>query len=183
MQEDLKKIFGKEGGLDGKSVEFLTNALAKSNQPGFDYLEFKISLDRLRGMGMDDSTAFKSAFATASTVGLTKDKLVSTAQHYKQILAKEKGQFDLALNNQLEKRVNGKRQEVQQLKNKIEEWKSNIAKLEEQIARSQATIDDADNHIKAEMQKIESTKNSFEKTHQSIFEQIEDDLRNIQTYL
>ena len=183
MQEDLKKIFGTPSNLDEKSIEFLTTALAKNNKPGFDYLEFKISLDKLRSLGMDDATAFKSAFATASTVGLTKDKLVSTAQHYKQVLSKEKAQFDLALNNQLEKRVNGKRKEVEKLKKQINDWNEKIAKLQEQIARSQATIDDADNHIKGEMQKIEKTKNNFEHTHQSIFEQIEEDLESIQNYL
>lgn len=183
MQEELKKIFGESGVLDTKSVDFLTSALAKNNQPGFDYLEFKLSLDKLKEMGMDEVTAFKSAFATASTVGLTKDKLVSTAQLYKQVLSKEKGQFDLALNNQLEKRVNGKRSEVEKLKNRINEWREKIAILEEQIARSQATIDDADNQIQTEMKKIEATKNSFEKTHQSIFDQIERDLVNIQSHL
>ena len=183
MKEDLKKIFGSSGNLDAKSVEFLTGALAKNNKPGFDYLEFKISLSKLETLGMDEVTAFKSAFATASTVGLTKDKLVATAQHYKQVLSKEKGQFDLALNNQLEKRVNGKRKEVEKLKKQIGEWKEKIAKLEEQISRSQATIDDADNHIQSEMDKIENTKQSFEQTHQSIFVQIEKDLENIQRLL
>lgn len=183
MQEELKKIFGKDETIDSKSVEFLTNALAKGNQPGFDYLEFKISLSKLEEIGMDESTAFKSAYATASTVGLTKDKLVTTAQHYKQVLSKEKGQFDLALNNQLEKRVNGKRNEVEKLKKKIGEWNEKIAALNEQIARAQATIDDADQNIQAEMRKIETTKNNFERTHQSMFVHIEKDLENIQMYL
>ena len=183
MKDDLKKIFGEAENLDPKSVDFLTGALAKNNRPGFDYLEFKLSLDRLKKLGMDEETAFKSAFATASTVGLTKDKLVSTAQHYKQVLAKEKGQFDLALGKQLDKRVNGKRQEVEKLKKQIEGWKEKMAQLQEQIARSQATIDDADNQIQAEMKKIEKTKDHFEHSHESIFQQIEKDLENIQRFL
>ena len=40
MQKDLKNIFGTTTGLDDKSMEFLTAALAKNNLPGFDYLEF-----------------------------------------------------------------------------------------------------------------------------------------------
>lgn len=183
MQEDLKKIFGNAAELDSKSVDFLTHALSKNNLKGFDYIEFKVSLSRLTELNMPEETAFKSAFATASTVGLTKDKLVTTAQHYKQVLAKEKQQFDLALNNQLEKRVMGKKKEVEKLKKKIVDWEEQIAKLKEQIARSQATIDDADNHIQGEMNKIETTKSNFENTHQHILEQIELDLQNIQRYL
>ena len=79
MQKNLKNIFGNDHGLDEKSVDYLTSALAKNNLPGFDYLEFKQSLAALADLGMDEPTAIKSAFATASTVGLTKDKLVKTA--------------------------------------------------------------------------------------------------------
>jgi hypothetical protein len=126
MQKNLKNIFGTHHGLDDKSVDYLTKALAKNNLPGFDYLEFKQSLIALAKMGMDEATAMKSAFATASTVGLTKDKLMKTAQHYKQILATEKTQFDEALGNQLNKRVNSKRQEVEKLKVQIGKWKDKL---------------------------------------------------------
>jgi chromosome segregation ATPase len=183
MQQDLKEVFGNLQGLDAKSVEFLTQALEKNNLPGFDYLEFKLSLARLASMNIPEETAYRSAFATASTVGLTKDKLVSTAQHYRQVLVKEKEQFDLALNNQLQKRVNTKKQEVEKLKAQILAWKDQIEKLQSQILKSQATIDDADNQIQGEMRKIENTKESFEHTHQSILGQIEVDLNHIQRYL
>lgn len=183
MQQNLKEIFGGMIGLDAKSVEFLTQALERNNLPGFDYLEFKLSLERLASMNIPEETAFKSAFATASTVGLTKDKLITTAQHYKQVLIQEKEQFDLALNNQLQKRVNSKRQEIEKLKTQIAAWKDQIEKLQSQIIKSQATIDDADNLIQAEMNKIQATKANFENTHQSILNQVELDIKNIQRYI
>jgi predicted nucleic acid-binding Zn-ribbon protein len=122
-------------------------------------------------------------YATASTVGLTKDKLVSTAQHYRQVLLKEKEQFDVALNNQLHKRVNSKKQEVEKLKAQIDVWKQQIENLKNQIAKSQATIDDADNMIQHEMDRISATKENFVHTHQSILNQIDLDIQNIQKYL
>jgi septal ring factor EnvC (AmiA/AmiB activator) len=183
MQKDLKAVFGTIQGLDEKSVEFLTNALAKNNLPGFDYLEFKLSVGRLLLMAMPEDTAYKSTFTTASTVGLTKEKLISTAQHYKEILLKEKEQFDLALNNQLQKRVKSKQEEVEKLKIQIENWKVQIENLKTQIAKSQATIDTADEQIGAEMRKIETTKDNFEHTYRSILSQIELDMQNVQKYL
>ncbi|MFT4758564.1 MAG: putative nucleic acid-binding Zn-ribbon protein [Paraglaciecola sp.] len=183
MQKNLKNIFGTHHGLDDKSVDYLTKALAKNNLPGFDYLEFKQSLIALAKMGMDEATAMKSAFATASTVGLTKDKLMKTAQHYKQILATEKTQFDEALGNQLNKRVNSKRQEVEKLKVQIGKWKEQVSKLETQIAQSQNTIDHADENIRAEMQKIESTKTNFEQAYQTIENQIDKDVEDVDLYL
>ena len=183
MQKDLKTLFGKDHGLDQKSVEFLTNALEKSNLPGFDYIEFKQSLVALALMNMDEATAFKSSFATASTVGLTKMKLLETAEHYKKVLKDEKSQFDVALQNQMQQRVASKQQEVVKLKDQIAKHEEKIAQLKEQIAKFQSTIDGADSQIQKAKQKIDHTQTSFEHTHQSILNQIEKDIENIQKYL
>ena len=183
MQQNLENIFGTHHGLDSKSVDYLTAALAKNNLPGFDYLEFKQSLAALANLGMDESTAIKSAFATAATVGLTKEKLIQTAKHYKQVLATEKNQFDEALVNQMNKRVNNKREEVEKLKVQIGRWKEQISKLEAQIAQSQSTIDHADENIQAEIGKIETTKTNFEYAYQSIGNQVDKDVESFNLYL
>ncbi len=183
MQKDLKTLFGKDHGLDQKSVEFLTNALEKSNLPGFDYIEFKLSLGALAQLNMDEATAFKSSFATASTVGLTKMKLLETAEHYKKVLKDEKSQFDVALQNQMQQRVASKQQEVVKLKEQIAKHEEKIAQLKEQVAKFQTTIDGADAQIDAAKQKINSTQVSFNSTHQSILNQIEKDIENIQMHL
>ncbi|RMG87404.1 MAG: hypothetical protein D6714_02400 [Bacteroidetes bacterium] len=183
MQKSLKDVFGTIDGLDPKSVEFLTKALEKNNLPGFDYLEFIQSLKALSDLNMDEATAMKSAFATASTVGLTKEKLLQSAEHYKQVLANERQQFEAALQNQLNKRVKGKQTEVEKLKAQIVKWKEQIRKLEEQIERSQATIDNADAHIQNEMEKIERTKEAFEFTFQNILNRIDKDIENMNIYI
>lgn len=183
MQKDLKKIFGDHHGLDDKSVGFLVSALTKSNLPGFDYLEFKQSLAALGAMDMDEQTAIRSAFATASTVGLTKEKLLKTAEHYKQVLQTEKRQFDAALQKQIEQRIQGKAAEVAKLKKQVEEYKAKIAQLEAQIAKSQETIDHADEHISAAKEKIDSTRENFEHTLQSVVNEIDKDIENINKYL
>ena len=183
MINDLKSIFNKNQNLDGKSLESLVNALSRNNLPGFDYLEYIQSLGRMADLGMMEEVAFKSTFATATTVGLTKEKLVSSAHHYKEVLAQEKSQFDIALKNQLDKRVKSKRAEVEKLRNQILAWQKQIENLQKQIAKSQATIDSADQNIKGEMDKIEATKQSFEMTHQTILKQIDQDIANIQKYI
>ena len=161
----------------------LTKALEKNNLDGFDYIEFKQSLGRLRALNMDESTAYKSAFATASTVGLTKDKLLKTAEHYKKVLFNEKQQFDEALQKQMEQRVESKRTEVEKMKKQVEDYKAKIKQLEEKIAKAQSTIDHADEHIQAARQKIESTKEAFEATLQSILKEIDQDIENVNTLL
>ena len=183
MQNNLKPIFGGTHGLDPKSVDFLTKALAKSNLPGFDYLEFKLALTRLSEMNMEESTAFKSAFATAQTVGLTKSKLIDTANHYKKVLQKERDQFGQALENQIQKKVAGKQKEVEKLKAQIAKHQEKIQQLQSQVDQYQSTINGADQEISDAKSKIETTKDGFEHTHQSILNQIEKDIENFNKYL
>lgn len=183
MNKDLKTIFGAQHGLDDKTVNFLTNALEKSNLPGFDYLEFKQAMAALAKMDMDEPTAFKSAFAAASTMGLTKEKLIKTANHYKVVLNKENQQFGIALQNQTKTRVNGKLQEVEHLKEQIVKHQQKIVQLEEQVKKFQATIDNADNDVQEAKARIEGTKENFLLTYQSIMNEIDKDIENIDLFL
>lgn len=183
MQKDLKAFFGDHHGLDERSINALAKALEKNNLPGFDYIEFKQALGRLQDMDMDESTAFRSAFATASTVGLTKEKLLKTADHYRKILTKEKQQFDDSLKRQMEQRVSAKQQEVEKLKKQIEDHKAKIRQLQEKVEKAQVTIDHSDEHIQEAKTKLLDTKEKFDYALQSIVNEIEKDIENIGTYL
>ena len=183
MQKNLKAIFGDQPNLDEKSVDFLTRALDKNNLPGFDYLEYKQALRALRQMGMEDEVAFKSAFATASTMGLTKEKLVKSADHYKKVLSQEQRQFEEALKKQTEQRVQSKIQEVNQLKQQIAVYQSKIQELQQQMSQAQQTIESADEVITTQQQKIDETKHNFETALNSILDQINGDIQSIQQFL
>lgn len=183
MASNLNQIFKLNGDVDQKSLDFLTRALDRSNLAGFDYLEFKQSLNSLKQMNMDDETAIKSAYATASTVGLTKDKLVQTARHYQQVIDKEKSQFDEALQNQVKEKIAGKKGEVDRLKNLIEENNKRVAQIQAEIKKAQSTIDNADQDIKEAQDKIDATKTNFETTYQSILGVIAEDIDKFNKYL
>ena len=114
---------------DQKSIDFLENAMIKSSQPGFDYLKFKQSIDSLSSLNLDTVTSLKSAFATASTMGVTKDSLLQSGRHYLTVLGDEKKQFDQALTNQVQQRVDSKKEELKKLELQIEENKRQMAKL------------------------------------------------------
>ena len=183
MQRDLKNIFGDTTGLDEKSMDFLTSALVKNNLPGFDYLEFKQSLSALASLNMDESTAFKSAFATAATVGLTKEKLLKTAEHYREVLAQENKAFDQALKKQIVQKVESKKGEMEKLKKQIQEHQEQIQKLQEQIVKNESILEHADETIQASLEKINHTKTQFESTFQAILNQINRDIEDINQYL
>lgn len=183
MQKKLKDIFGSHHGLDERSIEFLTKALEKHNLPGFDYIEFKQSLGALIDMGMEEDMAYKSSFATASTLGLTKEKLKKSVEHYKNVLSNEKKQFNAALEKQIEQRVRAKQEEVAKLRKQVEEYQAKIQQLQEKMAKAQSTIDNADQDINSSKERIESSRENFEFTWQSIMNQISVDIENIDNYL
>ena len=181
----MKSFFtAQQEGLDSKSVDFLIHALEKNNLPGFDYIEFKQSLAALAAMvQLDEGTRFKSAFATATAMGLDKNKLLASADHYKRILNNEKEQFNAALQKQIDQRVLTKKLEVEKMRKQIEEFQTKIKELESRIQQTQSTISQQDDLITKEMEKIESTKDGFESTIVSILSEIDRDIQHIQTYL
>ncbi len=168
---------------DQKSIDFLENALEKRAQSGFDYLKFKLSIEQLASLNLDASTSLKSAYATASTMGVTKDALLQSARHYLTVLGDEKKQFDQALNNQVQQRIDSKKDELQKLQQQIEEHRRQISKLEKQIIEFQERIAKSDEEVADAKASIEQTKIKFENTYQQFVSAIEQDITTIQQNL
>lgn len=183
MAKNLKDVYGNYHNLDERAMDALVKALQRENLPGFDYLEFKQSLDALYKIGMDEDTAVRSAFATASTVGLTKEKLLKTAAHYKKVLMDEKQSFDQSMQRHLQQRVEGKLEEVEKLKKKVTEYEAKIEQLKAQIVKYNTTIEQADSTIAADKERIEATRGGFETTLQSIVNDIDRDIERIEDVL
>ncbi len=179
----ISHLLGLGGSTDQKSVDFLENALVKQSQPGFDYLKFKQSIGQLAGLNLDTTTSLKSAFATASTMGVTKDTLLQSARHYLTILGDEKKQFDQALNNQVQQRIASRKEELQKLQQQIEDHKRQIIKLEKQIVEFQEKISRSDEEVSEAKASIDMTKSKFENTYQQFVSAIERDMTAIQQHL
>jgi chromosome segregation ATPase len=179
----ISQLLGLGSSADQKSVDFLENAMIKQTQPGFDYLKFKQSVDQLAGLKLDTSTALKSAFVTASTMGVTKESLLQSARHYLTILGEEKNQFDQALTNQVQQRIDSKKSELQNLQQQIEEHRRQIAKLEKQILEFQEKIARSDEEVAEAKSSIDQTKLKFENTYQQFVSAIELDITAIQQNL
>ena len=182
MGKKFYELFKSLDGLDAKSISYLSNAIEKNNLKGFDYLEFKKSLAAMADM-LDEETAIKSAFATAANMGLTKDKLLQSIEHYKNVLSKEKRQFDEALKSQTEQKINNKREEKLQLKEHIVNLKKKISEVENKIAAYQERIDNSDSEIAAAEEKINETKKNFENAFSKFNEEISEDFNLINSIL
>ncbi len=176
METELSSLLDLPSDSDSKSTNLLLNALQVHSQEGFDYLKYKRAVEQLMDMGMDQTTALKSALATAGTLGITKEKLLQSIKHYQKVMDNEKRLFDEALNQQMQKRVASKLEEADYLKDKVEEYEQKIRELKTKIVQMKQKLDESGEKIDVEKSKIIDTKNQFEQSYIQIVRVLKSDL-------
>lgn len=171
------------GAVDVKIVEKLLQAIEKNNLDGFDYLEYKKALKALEKMPMDEATKFRSAFATASTMGVTLDKLLETTKFYIGVLDKENDEFVNAFKNQFNDKVSGREREIAQFESIIKEKSAQIKALTDEITKHQTQIEDLKQKLEESNSKILKTQNDFKQSYDHLKAQFEGDIVKMQKYL
>ena len=174
---------GGPGQVQEKFLDVLFGALSSSNQEGFDYMEFKDFLKSLANVPMDDSTRYKSAYATAQTMGATKDKILSSARHYLGILAAEQSKFQEALEGQKKRNLTGKQDEIRKLEHSIQQKEKDIEKLKAEMESHRQQIATLEKEIGVASDKLIQTANDFDATYKALLGQIEADVKNIESHL
>jgi hypothetical protein len=176
-------ISTRAGKVTSKFTDILLGAMDKANLDGFDYLEYKKSLQSLQKMNMVEATAYQSAFAMAQTMGATPEKLINSAQHYLQALKEEEEKFNGALANQQQNRIGAKKQEQGQLQQTIKNKEAQIQKLQKEIQEHQAKLGKLDKEISSSVNSIENTKNDFVASYKNLVQQIQNDVEKMKVHL
>ena len=183
MTIDLRDLFPQDIGTQKKFVDALLKAIKSNSSKEFDYLKFKQSIKTLADMNMDESTSVRSAFATASTMGITKDKLIRSATHYRNVLDKEKMQFVEAMQNQMKERVANKKEAAAQMQDKLKEYQIKIERMQVEMKAFQKKIDGVDNEIAKAKEKIQTTSENFMGAYSSFVKTIDQDIDLMSEYL
>lgn len=184
MTIDLHDLFPSVKELDEKSVFALFRAIKNNfDASTFDYMKFRKSVNSLAELNMDSATSYKSAFATAMTMGLTKEKLINSAKKYSHVLDEERESFATALLQQKAIKIDGRKAEVSSLVQKIEEHKQKIKELEREIDVFQARIDNVDQDVEQASIKIDGTKKKFLDVYKVLNDSIKQDIETINLYL
>ncbi len=180
MKIDLKELFQLDEKFDQKSVNALLSAIKNNHIDEFDYLKFKASVLNLMAMNMDEEVGIKSTFTTAQTLGITKDELLKTVDHYKNVIKKEKESFAHALNNKLEESIVSKKEEGVKLENKIAELENKIKEYKAAIEQGKEKLSKIDSQIANVKSKIAKTKNNFVSVINQMENVIKEDEKKIQ---
>jgi hypothetical protein len=171
------------GAVTDKFMAILSSAIEKGNPPGFDYFEFRQSLQNLSKMPMDEATRFKSAYAMAQTMGVTQQGLLQSARQYLQVLGAEQSKFNEAHAQQRAKMIGGREDEIKNLDEAIQQKSAQIKQLTQQIEEHRQRSEQVRGEINESTLKIETTKADFEATFALVAGQIQDDAAKIQQYL
>lgn len=171
------------GNVSEKFTDILLESMERNNQEGFDYIEYKRSLQTLEKMPMDEKTRYFSAFAAAQSMGISQQKLIDSAKFYLSILKTEEQQFQNATKGQREKQVGGKEKVIASLASTIQEKGELIAKLTQEIQQHQTDMDAMKAEIQEAVVKIDTTMQDFHASFTNLESQINGDISKMQTYL
>ena len=169
--------------ISQKYYNMLMKAIESNNIEGFDYLEFKHSLTALKNVPIDESAKFQSAFATATTWGLTKKKLIESTDFYKKVLEKEKESFRVELQKHIGGRLHKSESRTNDLTQIIQQKSERIKKLSQEISQHQAELDKTRQQIEGLKAKVHEERDHFINTYEHLLKQMDKDIQNINKYL
>jgi len=171
------------GNVDDKFLDILLDAMNAHNKTGFDYLEFKQSLQSLAKMSMDEKTRFQSAYAMAQTMGATPSMLIDTANFYLDILAKEEQAFEDSLATQRQKQIGEKENEGKSLTEMIAQKSAQIDQLNKEIEEHKSQFSKIKSQVDDASAKIDKTKQNFIASYNHVVNQVKDDIQKMKDYL
>jgi len=131
---------------DHRMVEYFDKLFSDANIPGPDYFEFSKMVAALKAIP-DEFTRFSAAFAGLQVQGLTKEKLLSTAEEYLKVLDTDAAHFHSTVEAALQEKVQDKKAEAEQKTTRIQALAKEISELQSQIASLQAEITDSEQKI------------------------------------
>ncbi len=169
--------------IDNAILDRLLQALEENNQSGFDYLEYRRSLKSLQALPMEEAIKFQSAFATASTMDVTLEKLLASIEFYKKVLQNEHDNFLKASKEQYNINVDSRIKEKESINKQIVEKSQQIQRLTEEIRAHQATLDELSRSIDTADNKIKGTTANFEIAMQVILSQMDEDAAKLKQYI
>jgi len=132
---------------------------------------------------MDEATRYQSAYAAAQSMGITPQKLITSADHYLKVLAQEEHNFNEALKSQQQRQVSDQKAELPKLDEEIKKLEAEIKHRQERIKKAKAQQTKIAKSIDSAEVKLRNTHNDFEASYNAIAAQIQKDVEGMKTYL
>jgi hypothetical protein len=155
----------------------------QANLPGPDYYEFMKMAETLEAHIKDEKARISATYASLAIQGLTKERLVETANKYKDIISHDKTQFEKIANEKSEKDIGQKRKDLQNLEETIARHSEMIQKLTKEITDSQVAMGKLKATITEDEGKLAKNKQGYLLACEAMMQKISEDITKIQTTL
>jgi predicted nucleic acid-binding Zn-ribbon protein len=155
----------------------------QANLPGPDYYEFMKMMETLEAHIKDEKARMSATYASLTIQGLTKEKLVDTANKYKEIISQDKAHFEKLVNDKSEKEIGQKRKDLVNLEDTIKRHAEMIQKLTKEITDAQMAMGSLKATISEEENKLSRNKQGYLVACEAMTKKISEDITKIQTTL
>lgn len=181
VENNSEEVVNQTGEFSQKIFEQLSQAITDSNLPGEDYIEFMEALAAMKNLQLDENVKIQTVFATLSTKGLSKEKVIESADYYLKVLENEKTKFYEVLNGHMKTQIKSKLDEITHLENSINEKENQISTLQEEIKQTKQVVLKIKNDIQQSDNKIKKTENDFQITYDKIANSIKNKIEKIKS--
>lgn len=154
----------------------LEESLNEVDQPGADFLEFYKTLKSYQQLNVPDQQKYIMAFSGLSTMGLTREKIISTSPIYLEKLEGEKAGFEQSMKTFTQTQITDKQTQSKALEERnleiqkeMQENITKIANLNTEVAQNQQKVVTKQQMFNAAIQNEETVINNI--------------VNNVKTYL
>lgn len=164
-----------------KFETYFNNLFEKANLPGPDYFEFYKMMETLEVHIPDYKARLAATFASLSIQGLTKEKLVNTANKYKEIIENDRNTFERVLYEKMRSDVGQRKDQVSSLELKIKNNSEEIQRLNKEISDAQNLMGKVKLELTDQENKLNKNKNGYIVACQAVIGKINSDIQKIQS--
>jgi hypothetical protein len=161
--------------VSSKFKDYFDKLFSEANIPGPDYFEYSKMIEVMRTVP-DEQVRYSTAFAGLSVQGLDKQKLLSTAAQYIQLLDTDAAHFNNTVDAALQEKVHEK-------KRSMEEKAVRIQQLTKEISQLQNELQVLQQEIKENEEKIEANTGAYKAESEAMKARIASDIDKIKQYI
>lgn len=170
----------KRGLVDNKVLEHLEKVITDANLEGFDYFEYALAVDKMKGT---EESRYANAFVAAQSTGCTKEELLKTADYYKKILKEEAENFKKALEEKRSSTIGSAEKELTALEQSISDMYKEVERLKGQITKDEDRVATLRAEVGEQKERFDNRLRSFETTVKTVQDTIEVNKERITKYI
>jgi len=158
-----------------KFKEYFDKLFREANLPGPDYFEYSKMLEAMQAVP-DEQVRFITAFAGLSVQGLDKQKLLSTASQYLQLMETDAQNFHSSVDAALQEKVFEKKRQMEEKEKRIQQLTQEISTLHNDLQNLQS-------ELKENEEKIAANTGGYKNESEAMKNRISWDIEKIKKYI